>query len=72
MHYDSNLYLVGGKVLYQLLEVDRVSKTSKNEFNFNIFYELLLNAPQNLKENVKLSENVEYAVSFYEAGKFCL
>lgn len=62
-HYDKDSKLVGGRVVYQLLEINRVCNVTPYESNFHIFYSLLMGAPDNLLVNLRLDKTKSYTVS---------
>lgn len=61
--YDKDFRHSATKTSYHLLESSRVFTTNSYEFNFHIFYKLVLGAPKSMLDKIYLNESSPYNVS---------
>lgn len=61
--YDLDLRRTATKISFHSLESSRVFAAHSNEFNFHIFYKLVLGAPKNIKHTIHLDESKSFYVS---------
>lgn len=61
--YDLDLRRTATKIFFHFLESSRVIAAHSNEFNFHIFYKLVLGAPKNIKHTIYLDESKSFYVS---------
>lgn len=61
--YDFDLRHLTTKISYHLLESSRVFAAHSHEFNFHIFYKLILGAPKSILQNISIDESASYNVN---------
>lgn len=60
--YDTDLKQSRTKISYHLLESNRVFTAHSHEFNFHIFYKLVLEAPNSILDKIYLDKSTYYKV----------
>uniref|UniRef100_A0A0K0F6T6 Myosin heavy chain 95F (inferred by orthology to a D. melanogaster protein) n=1 Tax=Strongyloides venezuelensis TaxID=75913 RepID=A0A0K0F6T6_STRVS len=78
INFDNGHKVIGGKIIYHLLERSRIIYQSKHERNYHIFYQFILGANDKWREefNVSKIEQFEYlskgCQSILNYGKDCI